>query len=208
MICGGSEFSDYRSDLLRLAGLLRKIGITAYGLSQMCVFDTATQAEADNLYKGRFLPAEKSEALLCKGAIFIRIPQLGSQQSKQNRLQNGKDVFFSDSIVYAMRCSEKFGTYDFSLFRSKLISYFFVYNRKTAARGWALDNDNHITKHTTDAICHFLPFGDTPGSTTILYRTLISDELVPGTYIVISPFQEGQRMITSAELVDKWAVKT
>lgn len=63
-----------------------------------------------------------------------------------------------------------------------VISYSFFYPKNTK---YALDSDNHDTKCVTDTIAEFLPDFDSPRTCDFFYRSVFTDKVPSGTYIIV-----------------------
>lgn len=85
----------------------------------------------------------------------------------------------------------------FEMFREKTVTFFSVYPSNEAS---LLDSDNHDTKTITDAITDYLPGGDDAPGCDFSFKTVLTDEIEPGSYIVISP--GGENETKASEMVN------
>ena len=65
-----------------------------------------------------------------------------------------------------------------------------------------IDNDNHETKHVTDGISGFLPGGDSPLSCNFFMSAASSHEIPEGTYITVTPADNGAKR--AVDIIDFW----
>ena len=180
---------------------LREVAILLYKNSTELLTEGLTESCMTQLYQEKLCPSDQVTAYLEPDAIRIRLPMLSNRQSRSQSYT--KDVMFADSVRYAVRSACNYHEYDFSRYKEKNVSFLFVYNSDAAHRGWIADNDNHEVKFVLDAIVCHLPEGDTPLSTSIHMSTVVSDDLAEGTYICVSPSDNGIPAVT--DILEFWA---
>ena len=71
---------------------------------------------------------------------------------------------------------------------------------------YLIDNDNHETKHVTDAIARLLPAGDTPLNCNFYSSAMVTDQIPEGTYITVTAMEKG--MMEDKEIVRFWKEKS
>lgn len=179
---------------------LREAAILLYKTSTELLTEGLSESDVTQLYQEKLCDTDEVTACLELDAIHIRLPMLSNRQSRSQSFI--KDVMFADGVRYAIRSAPLYDEYDFARYRKKNISFLFVYGAAAAHRGWIADNDNHEIKYVLDAIACYLPEGDNPLSAAIHMSTVVSNDLIEGTYICVSPADK--EIPTSAEMVEYW----
>ena len=123
-------------------------------------------------------------AELIGGNLVVRLPMLCSAY-KRNRdgTRPYGHIFASEAEAVVREIVSTMAPEVTEMFRAKTVSYFFVYRKNEQH---VLDSDNHDTKAITDAICAPLLSTDSGQSTMVCYRTICTDEVVSGTYVILS----------------------
>lgn len=172
-----------------------------YPISQLCemFFDTCRLISST-------VEIEDEEALLgyegldicvkrIESAIVVYLPVM--PHSIYNSRKNANAHLFSshvsakiEAVLAAMRYE------DLSLFARKMVCYFYVFPEETKV---CADSDNYDTKALTDAIVRNLPGGDRPGMCDFYYKTVFSDAIKRGVYIIAIP-QSGTEFLTKIDL--------
>lgn len=166
------------------------------------------QAATSLYYKEVILPADRVMAALEDDAIYVRTPMLWSRNNRKVRGANNRTigpercVIYRDSVEEAIRLCPNFSTYDFAKFDMKLVHYLFIYRDLPTNKQFVIDNDNHETKHVTDGISGFLPGGDSPLSCNFFMSAASSHEIPEGTYITVTPADNGAKR--AADIIDFW----
>ena len=92
---------------------------------------------------------------------------------------------YYDSVARKMpACFSSIPIEELKKFKKKLVSFFFVYHTDTKD---IPDSDRHDTKTITDAITGWLPGGDAAASCSFFQKTLLTDDVPAGTFVVVSP---------------------
>ena len=145
------------------------------------------------------------EVHLAPDGIFIRLPMLGSRNSRPGKakLNQTNASIFRDAIVYAIEHNSCFLTYDFARFDDKIIQFLYVYNLdKGSCSHRIIDNDNHDTKAIQDAVALYLPGGDYGLTCSNYSESVLSKEVPEGTYITVIEAKSGVK--PSSEIIQKW----
>lgn len=124
-------------------------------------------------------------AELINGNLIVRMPMLGSMYRRRSDGSRPYGHMFAVEVESVVR--ELITTLDQEViekFQKKTLIYCFVYSQEDR---YVLDSDNHDSKTITDAVCAPFLSTDSGCSTMFCYRTIITDSLQPGTYIVLSP---------------------
>ena len=166
------------------------------------------EAEKKRYYRKVVLPQDEIVSHLESQAIFVRTPMLWSRNNRRVRGNKGRTIgpekctIYRESVYYSIILDPDFQTYDFSRYKKKIIHYLYIYRDLPANKMYLIDNDNHETKHVTDAIVRFLPAGDTPLNCNFYSSAMLTDLIPEGTYITVTPMES--RMLPDNEIVDFW----
>ena len=158
------------------------------------------------------LPQDQVVSCLTDDAIFVRTPMLWSRNNRRVRGGKGRVIgpekctVYRDSVYYSIVLDPAFSRYDFSKFKKKIIHYLYVYRDLPTNKMYLIDNDNHETKHVTDAICRLLPAGDTPLNCNFYASAMLTDCVPEGTYITVTTMENG--LMNEKEIVSFWSKRT
>ena len=139
-------------------------------------------------------PAERVISFYEEGVIYLRTPMLPSRNYYAAKATTGGKArqyyrdctpLYRQSVVCSMGRLMAELPADLTPFERKTIQFLFVYN--TRSIGKMLDNDGHDTKAIQDAICGFLPAGDSPLSCRICLDSTVTDDLEEATYVAVFP---------------------
>lgn len=137
-------------------------------------------------------------------AMLVKTPMLWSR-ARRDIILNGheyrkkEDSLFREELIGEIINHPDFQKFDLSLFKPYILHFLYVYSPHSIKRGSVTDNDNHETKYIQDAITMFFPGGDNPFSCSVFLSADISSLIPEGTYITITPAQDG---IKSAEEIE------
>ena len=168
-------------------------------------------AEEERYYKKIVLPADKVLSFLEPDAIYVRTPMLWSRQNRKIRGSKGRTigpercVFYRNSVRYSIMIDPSFATYNFKKFEKKIVQYLYIYHDLPTNKMYLIDNDNHETKHVTDAIIQFLPAGDTPLACNFYSSAAITEAIPEGTYVTVTSFSDGIK--SDEKIIAYWAEK-
>ena len=166
------------------------------------------ESEKKRYYRKVVLPQDEIVSHLANQAIFVRTPMLWSRNNRKIRGNKGRTIgpekctIYRESVYYSIVLDPDFQNYDFSRFKKKIIHYLYVYRDLPTNKMYLIDNDNHETKHVTDAIVRFLPAGDTPLNCNFYSSAIITDLIPEGTYITVTPMDTG--MLSDEDIVNYW----
>ena len=147
---------------------------------------------------------EYIEAYLENTAIYLRMPMLWHRKNTFVKA-GGRTIpvdhapLFGGSIASALRNAEGYESFPFKEFSTKTVHFLYVYNEES---GSMIDNDNHDTKVTLDAIVQFLPGGDSPLNCDIFSSAEVDPSLEEGTYITVTPGKNSQ--LSSEKIMNFW----
>ena len=167
--------------------------------------------EEERYYKRIILPADKVLSFLEPDGIYVRTPMLWSRQNRKIRGNKGRtigperSVIYRDSVHYAILIDPSFMTYNFEKYQKKIIHYLYIYHDLPTNKMYLIDNDNHETKHVTDAIIQFLPAGDSPLSCNFYASAAVTESIPEGTYVTVTSFNDGIK--SDEEIISFWAEK-
>lgn len=156
-----------------------------------------SESERKRYFRKVVLPQDQVISHLAENAIYVRTPMLWSRNNRRIRGNKGRTIgpekctVFRDSVYYSILLDPNYQQYDFSKYKRKIIHYLFVYRDLPTNRMYLIDNDNHETKHVTDAIVRFLPAGDTPLNCNFYSSALLTDLVPEGTYVTVTPMEDG-----------------
>lgn len=168
-------------------------------------------ADEERYYKRIVLPADKVLSFLESDAIYVRTPMLWSRQNRKIRGNKGRTigpercVFYRDSVRYAIMIDPSFASYDFEKYQRKIVHYLYIYHDLPTNKMYLIDNDNHETKHVTDAIIQFLPGGDSPLTCNFYASAAVSEAIPEGTYVTVTTATDGIK--SDEEIIRYWAEK-
>ena len=134
--------------------------------------------------------------------FLIRIPQLPRRLYPNPRWKNETRRVYPTSI-YSDILRKKFNDIfdltaeDLIKFSRKTLCFYFVYGSKDS---FIIDTDSHETKPIIDALTINFVGGDSGPMCSIFNTTVISDELLPATYIEILPGLES--VLPSSKMID------
>ena len=166
------------------------------------------EEEKKRYYRKVVLPQDEIVSYLTDRAIYVRTPMLWSRNSRRIRGNKGRTIgpekctIYRESVYYSILLDPAFQSYDFSRYKKKIIHYLYIYRDLPANKMYLIDNDNHETKHVTDAIARVLPAGDTPLNCNFYSSAMVTDLIPEGTYITVTPMESG--MMADNDIVDFW----
>lgn len=166
------------------------------------------EAEKKRYYRNVVLPQDQVVSHLTEDAIFVRTPMLWSRNNRMVRGGKGRTIgpekctVYRDSVYYSIILDPEFQSYDFSKFKKKIIHYLYIYRDLPENKMYLIDNDNHETKHVTDAIARLLPAGDTPLNCNFFSSAQVTDLIPEGTYITVTAMDHG--VLSDTDIVDFW----
>ena len=166
------------------------------------------QEELEAYYKDTILSVDTVDAILTENALYVKTPMLWGRNNRRVRGENGRTIgperakIYNDSVNFAIRTAPNFDEFDFSKFKHKIIHYLYVYQDFPANKLYLIDNDNHETKYTTDAITNLFPSGDTPLCCDFYSSAIISNAIPEGTYITVTEFSTG--ILQNEAIVNAW----
>ena len=170
------------------------------------------EAEKKRYYRTVVLPQDQVVSHLTENAIFVRTPMLWSRNNRRVRGGKGRTIgpekctVYRDSVYYSIILDPAFQSYDFGKYKRKIIHYLYIYRDLPANRMYLIDNDNHETKHVTDAIVRLLPAGDTPLNCNFYSSAMVTDLIPEGTYVTVTTMESG--MMSDSDIVEFWRNKT
>ena len=173
---------------------------------------TDPETEKKRYYRTVVLPQDQVVSFLTQDAIFVRTPMLWSRNNRRVRGDKGRTIgpekctVYRESVYYSIILDPLFPQYDFSGFKKKIFHYLYIYHDLPANRMYLIDNDNHETKHVTDAIARLLPAGDTPLNCNFYSSAMVTDQIPEGTYITVTAMEKG--MMEDKEIVRFWKEKS
>lgn len=136
------------------------------------------------------------------GAIYIRMPMLPRLYYRKTSTHIKADP--DTSLGYGLRKElQKMlmkNEFDIKVFTEKTLSFLFVYNTQDQH---IQDTDEHDTKNVIDELCHFFPGGDNGTQTSIILKTIVSDEVENGTYISVTS-GKNSRPASPEETICRW----
>lgn len=121
------------------------------------------EEEKTRYYRSVVLPQDQVVSHLTEKAIYVRTPMLWSRNNRRIRGGKGRTIgpekctVYRDSVYYSIVLDPDFQSYDFSKYKRKIIHYLYIYRDLPNNKMYLIDNDNHETKHVTDAIVRLLP---------------------------------------------------
>ncbi len=166
------------------------------------------EAEKKRYYRTVVLPQDQVVSHLTENAIFVRTPMLWSRNNRRIRGGKGRTIgpekctVYRDSVYYSIILDPAFQNYDFGKYKRKIIHYLYIYRDLPANRMYLIDNDNHETKHVTDAIVRLLPAGDTPLNCNFYSSAMVTDLIPEGTYVTVTTMEYG--MMADCDIVEFW----
>jgi len=169
---------------------------------------TDPEAEKKRYYRTVVLPQDQVESHLTDDAIFVRTPMLWSRNNRMVRGGKGRTIgpekctVYRDSVYYSIILDPDFQGYDFSKFKKKIIHYLYIYRDLPENKMYLIDNDNHETKHVTDAIVRLLPAGDTPLNCNFYLSAQVTDLIPEGTYVTVTAMDHG--MLSDTDIINFW----
>ena len=164
--------------------------------------------EKTRYYRSVVLPQDQVVSHLTEKAIYVRTPMLWSRNNRRIRGGKGRTIgpekctVYRDSVYYSIVLDPNFQSYDFSKYKRKIIHYLYIYRDLPNNKMYLIDNDNHETKHVTDAIVRLLPAGDTPMNCNFYYSAMVTDLIPEGTYVTVTTMENG--MMEDDEIVSFW----
>ena len=166
------------------------------------------EEEKTRYYRSVVLPQDQVVSHLTEKAIYVRTPMLWSRNNRRIRGGKGRTIgpekctVYRDSVYYSIVLDPDFQSYDFSKYKRKIIHYLYIYRDLPNNKMYLIDNDNHETKHVTDAIVRLLPAGDTPMNCNFYYSAMVTDLIPEGTYVTVTTMENG--MMEDDEIVSFW----
>ena len=166
------------------------------------------EEEKTRYYRSVVLPQDQVVSHLTEKAIYVRTPMLWSRNNRRIRGGKGRTIgpekctVYRDSVYYSIVLDPDFQSYDFSRYKRKIIHYLYIYRDLPNNKMYLIDNDNHETKHVTDAIVRLLPAGDTPMNCNFYYSAMVTDLIPEGTYVTVTTMENG--MMEDDEIVSFW----
>lgn len=166
------------------------------------------EEEKTRYYRSVVLPQDQVVSHLTEKAIYVRTPMLWSRNNRRIRGGKGRTIgpekctVYRDSVYYSIVLDPNFQSYDFSKYKRKIIHYLYIYRDLPNNKMYLIDNDNHETKHVTDAIVRLLPAGDTPMNCNFYYSAMVTDLIPEGTYVTVTTMENG--MMEDDEIVSFW----
>lgn len=166
------------------------------------------EEEKTHYYRSVVLPQDQVVSHLTEKAIYVRTPMLWSRNNRRIRGGKGRTIgpekctVYRDSVYYSIVLDPDFQSYDFSKYKRKIIHYLYIYRDLPNNKMYLIDNDNHETKHVTDAIVRLLPAGDTPMNCNFYYSAMVTDLIPEGTYVTVTTMENG--MMEDDEIVSFW----
>ena len=152
---------------------------------------------------------DKIESILDEKTIYLKMKMLPPSLHrviKKAGVRTDYSLSLGKGMLYYMRniWQQKImcGADDYlKQFSSINISYLFVYP-STVQKFNVMDSTNHDTKNVQDAICFYLPSGDTGLTCSAHFSTVIDDRIPSGTYITVQP--DTDLVLPSKAVVDRW----
>ena len=202
-----SELSAYRKvyTILRVTAEMQNAHIL--GMPDISSFQIESELKPDDLKE--VLEEKFVEVKLEEDGIFIRLPMIWSRNRAENVSMDRffrlslRSKMYRDFLKNAIKNAPAFDQYPFEKYRHKTVNYYFVYPRKEMNSLFITDTDNHETKSVTDAICRFLPYGDSGMYTDFFYKTIATDAIPKGTYITVFPHKS--MLQTKERLLEYWS---
>ena len=170
-------------------------------------FFSGNEAEND-LFQRVILPVDHIETHLENGAVFVRLPMLGSLHTATDYKNNSSRIsgkylrIYHKSVVKSIELHPDFPSYDFGQFRNKTVHFIFVYHPKTSSQYQLIDNDNHDIKAVVDAITYFTGTGDGAMVCNLFLESAISSLLPEGTYVTMTGMENG--VLPKEEILHFW----
>lgn len=169
------------------------------------------EEEKKRYYRNVVLPQDQVASHLTDNAIFVRTPMLWSRNNRRIRGGKGRTIgpekctIYRDSVYYSLVLDPEFQSYDFSKYKKKIIHFLYIYHDLPLNRIYLIDNDNHETKHVTDAIVRLLPAGDTPLNCNFYSSAMLTDRIAEGSYVTVTTMEDG--LMKEDDIVSFWAGK-
>lgn len=166
------------------------------------------EEEKTRYYRSVVLPQDQVVSHLTEKAIYVRTPMLWSRNNRRIIGGKGRTIgpekctVYRDSVYYSIVLDPDFQGYDFSKYKRKIVHYLYIYRDLPKNKMYLIDNDNHETKHVTDAIVRLLPAGDTPMNCNFYYSAMVTDLIPEGTYVTVTTMENG--MMEDDEIVSFW----
>ena len=146
-----------------------------------------------------------------KEVVFIKVPMLWTRSGRQIKDASGKvitpdkNTLFLEELSLILDKKVKENAAAIDGFRSKTISFLYVYDSLPNNKTLVADNSNHDIDLVQDTVTQYFPGGDDPLFCSVFQSSVVSKDVPSGTYLTIA--RGSQTIIPITNVIKFWTEK-
>lgn len=176
--------------------------------SESSLWSTHSDTDPEFLASVREVKSSNAKADIIDGCIVVHFPLLASRYAyrsfgRASAAQNSRAYPINYGHIYSQDIYNVISKFVKELplerldaFYKKTVTFFSVY---PASESVYLDSDSHDTKAAIDAVTDWLPGHDDAENCDFAFKTVLTDAIAAGSYIVVAPGRDAE--IRATELI-------